>query len=200
MTCTGTESAISSSPTIRSTSIYVGRSLSCSGSTRTTGDYFKIVVNLRANAIDDELVELLKSVSCKRAFLGLESGSDRILENIRKGETAADMADGVARLKRGGIETSCSFVIGLPGETADTVRETISYARDIDPHMVVFNVCIPFPGTPIYEDTDQFDLIIHDRMWFLKGIPNKPIISTSGLSRTEIQQMTALCYKEFYGG
>jgi anaerobic magnesium-protoporphyrin IX monomethyl ester cyclase len=164
------------------------------------GDYFRIVVNLRANAIDDELVELLKSVSCKRAFLGLESGSDRILENIQKRETAADMADGVAKLKRVGIETSCSFVIGLPGETTETVRETISYARDVDPHMAVFNVCIPFPGTPIYENTDQFDLIIHDRKWFLKGIPNEPIISTTGLSRKEIQRMTALCYKEFYGG
>ena len=161
-------------------------------------DSFRFMVNLRANRIDDELASLLKMTGCKRAYIGVESGSRKIIETIRKAEKEDDFVKGVRTLKSCGIETNCSFIVGLPGETLGTVDETVGLAKRIDPDIAMFNIFVPYPGTGIYENESALDIKIHDKKWYLSDNPNTPHISTAALTGTELQHLVRECYRRYY--
>ena len=79
---------------------------------------------IRCQYLDEALVAKMKRSGCMGAYLGVESGSDMILKNMKKGAIAGFYRDGIRWLKQDGIITVGSFVLGFPGETAETVEET----------------------------------------------------------------------------
>jgi radical SAM superfamily enzyme YgiQ (UPF0313 family) len=88
-------------------------------------------------------------------LVGYESGNQKILHNIKKGmriEVARRFTEDCHAL---GITIHGTFIIGLPGETRDTIEETIRYARDINPHTIQVSIAAPYPGTYLYEQAIQ---------------------------------------------
>jgi len=81
----------------------------------------------RCQFSDDETLELMKLSGCEGVFLGIESGSDIILKNMDKAATSSQYRDGIKYLKKYGITTFGCFIIGFPGETRETVNETIDF-------------------------------------------------------------------------
>lgn len=103
----------------------------------------------RADSLDEELVRRLKDAGCRLVHFGVESGSDRILALVRKGETTEAIRRGVRMVQRAGMETACFFMFGFPTETREEMEQTIRFAKELAPTYASFHVVEPYPGTPL---------------------------------------------------
>lgn len=136
-------------------------------------------------------IESLEKMGCKHVLSGIESGSQKILDIVNKKIDIKKVPNLVKDCKSRGIEFRALMIIGLPGETHETVNDTIDFLREIDCESVGVGTFVPYPGTYIYNHLDKFDLKIEEpdyRKWFFrtrKGEYNC-IVSTSGLTSDEI--------------
>ena len=105
----------------------------------------------RVDWIDEELLILMKKAGCHQILFGAESGSQMILDNIRKNITPDKVRKAVELTKRIGIDCRVTFLFGNPGETEETMKETIDFALELDPDIALFNIVSPNPGTQMYE-------------------------------------------------
>ncbi|MEK7817568.1 MAG: radical SAM protein, partial [Actinomycetota bacterium] len=107
---------------------------------------------VRIDTLDDDLLELMRRSGCYSLGFGIESGSQAVLEKNNKKLKLDRVADQVRMVKRHGIEAFGFFIIGLPGETADTIRETIRYARRVPIDRANFGLLSPLPGSGIFNE------------------------------------------------
>ncbi|MAE72282.1 MAG: hypothetical protein CME06_17670 [Gemmatimonadetes bacterium] len=107
---------------------------------------------LRVDRVDRELLESLRSIGMQNVGFGIESGSPRILANLRKGIDLDQAFDTIQLAKALGFATWCYFLFGSPGETDDTALATIDFAKRANPDFAKFFVFKPFPGTRAYRE------------------------------------------------
>ena len=81
---------------------------------------------------------------------GLESGDDRMLALLKKGNTVADNRQAVRWAKDAGLEVRADFIVGTPGETRESLQRTLAFALELDLDYAHFNKFVPFPGTELY--------------------------------------------------
>ncbi|MEK6880014.1 MAG: radical SAM protein [Nanoarchaeota archaeon] len=115
-------------------------------------------ITTRVNLLDEEMLEYLKDSGCRVICLGLESGDDEILRNIRKGATVQHARDAVNMVHRFGMKVKGFFIIGLPGETKQTAMKTIQFAKELKIDYVDFYPYTPYPSTPIWDNPQKFNL------------------------------------------
>lgn len=106
----------------------------------------------RVTGFDEEMAISVKGAGCIRAHFGVESGTQDLLDRIKKGITLEQIRTAFALCKKHKIQTMAFFMIGLPGETVAQAKKTIQLAFEIDPDFAVFHTLIPFPGSQIYQD------------------------------------------------
>jgi len=112
----------------------------------------------RLDIINDKILKKMKQAGCIEIRFGVESGNDRILEIVKKNLTVAQIERGVGLMKKHGIRYTLFFMLGNPGETKETVRDTIRFAKKLNPLFASFNIATPLPGSPLYdENKDQFE-------------------------------------------
>ncbi len=116
----------------------------------------------RVNTLADEaLAAKMKKAGCNQVLLGIESGSQAILDLMKKGTTLAMAEKCCAALRKQGMTYANSFIIGNDGETEETINATIAFAKKLKSDMATFIIMIPFPGTPLfdkyYKDYDRPD-------------------------------------------
>jgi len=90
--------------------------------------------------------------------IGIESGSDKILANISKGESTQTITTAISMLKDAGIKVKGFFILGLPGEDESTLEETERFLDRVSLDEVELKIYQPYPGSPIYEKPEQFDI------------------------------------------
>lgn len=119
---------------------------------------FKWNSNFRCQFVDREMVELMKESGCEMVFLGLESGSNQILKNMNKSAGVEDYLEGIRLLKEYGIITFASFIIGFPGETEQTVKETLCFIKEsgIDFFRAAVWFCEHI--TPVWREKERYKL------------------------------------------
>lgn len=121
-------------------------------------------------------VGMMRDCGCVAVGMGIESGSQTILENVRKGESLETIKKAIYLLKSEGIRVKGFFVIGLPGESLDTLMETEQFIRDMPLDDFDCNIYSPYPGSPIYDHREQYDIdwtdVALDRS-FYKGRPGE---------------------------
>src|SRR5207245_10914342 len=97
-------------------------------------------------------LKVLRDNGLRLLLVGYESGSQAILNNVRKG-TRLDRAREFTKHARAlGIKIHGTFILGLPGETRDTIEATIRFAQEIDPHTLQVSLAAPYPGTALYRE------------------------------------------------
>lgn len=148
-----------------------------------------------------ETLKVLRDNGLRLLLVGYESGNQQILNNIKKG-IRLDIARRFARdCKSLGITIHGTFILGLPGETRETIQETIRYAREVNPHTIQVSIAAPYPGTYLYqqavdngwlEDHDPGDKLVNHRG------NQTSTISYPHLGRTEIFESVEMFYKRFY--
>jgi radical SAM PhpK family P-methyltransferase len=119
----------------------------------------------RCSNSDEEAIELMARSGCKGVFLGIESGSPTILTNMNKAATIEKYATGIEMLRRYGILTFGSFIIGFPGETDETVEETIDFIRKTKPDYYRAQMWYCEPGTPIQNNRVKYDIKGEGFVW-----------------------------------
>jgi radical SAM PhpK family P-methyltransferase len=130
----------------------------------------------RCSNSDEEAIDLMAESGCRGVFLGIESGSTAILKNMDKHAAVPQYLEGIRLLRERGILTFASFVTGFPGETAETVRETIDFIKEAKPDYYRSLVWYCEPGTPIYFRKDRYGIEgegfswVHDTMDSLEAM------------------------------
>ncbi len=150
----------------------------------------------RADSMDEEVVESMKQAGCRYIRFGVESGSQRMLQAMKKGVTLDKIKRAFDLCRRMGIKTQAFFLFGIPGETEDSIRETIEFAKELRPDSAQFAVVIPHPGTELYR-------ICQDNGWLRYNSwedfsAGNCLIETEHLSRREIERARIQAYREFY--
>ncbi len=150
-----------------------------------------IFVNgIRANLASKELLGLLKEAGLKRTAFGVESGDPEILRTIDKKVDHDTIRQAFKNAKEVGLETIAFLIIGLPGETRETMQSTIDFAVELDPVIANFSMMTPYPGTKVYEIVKrQGRFLIND--W-------EDYVFFEQKARYEMGEMTAELVEEMY--
>lgn len=119
----------------------------------------------RCSNSDEEAIELMARSGCKGVFLGIESGSPAILKNMNKAATIEKYAKGMALLRDNGILTFGSFIVGFPGETDETVSETIEFIKASRPDYYRAQMWYCEKGTPIQKHRETYNIDGEGFVW-----------------------------------
>src|SRR3954454_10045595 len=153
--------------------------------------------NAKAN-VPRSTLKVLKDNGLRLLLVGYESGNQKILHNIKKG-MLIDVAKRFSRdCRELGIVVHGTFILGLPGETRETIQETLAFAKEVNPHTIQVSLAAPYPGTFLYKQAKEngwfasdVDLLTDD------GTQIAPL-NYPHLGHTEIFQSVEEFYKKFY--
>lgn len=106
---------------------------------------------IRVDRVDLELLELMRRAGCYQVAYGIESGNQSVLNGLGKNITLNQAQNAVNMAKKVGLETYGFFMLGLPGETEETLKDTINFALELGMDIVKFSIFTPLPGTPLFE-------------------------------------------------
>jgi radical SAM superfamily enzyme YgiQ (UPF0313 family) len=120
------------------------------------------IANARVNMIDEETIALARRAGCHTLKFGVESGSQEILDNIKKGYRLEEGLRVFAAARKHGVATHAHTMIGNPGDTLETVEKTIGYVLALNPTTATFGICTPYPGTPLFEEVQKLAPEIED--------------------------------------
>ena len=156
------------------------------------------VASSRVDRVDKKLLKNLKSSGLRTIYYGVESGSQRVLDLMKKGITLKNVEDAVSMAKDVNLEVLTSFILGYPGETEEDMNTTIDFSTKLNSDYCQYSILTPFPGTPIYKDLLEKNLIDNeewDRYTVLK-----PILKYSeiGLNKNMVERKLAKAYLKFY--
>ena len=153
---------------------------------------------IRVGNVNEEFFRVAKLAGCKLLAFGFESGSDRVLKRIKKGATVAQARRAVGWARKYDFTILGYFMVGLPGEDAETIRETAELACALDVDFAKFSITMPLPGTPLYDewapnirDEQKYDFSIHQ--------PDNGLYDHPNFSWPELEGHTRMAYRSFYG-
>lgn len=133
---------------------------------------------LRADRAPRDLCEKMRKAGCLTVAIGIESADDDMLLKIKKGESLADLEQGIANLAGAGIEITGQFMIGNPGDTPETIERSIDFARRMPLATVEFYLARPYPKTELWEFAKQNGRIIHADYTRFHHFSNTPVFDT----------------------
>jgi radical SAM superfamily enzyme YgiQ (UPF0313 family) len=132
------------------------------GLLRKSGLNLEWVCDTRVDLVSRELLREMKSAGCKTIWFGGESGSQRILDRVNKGVSLEETERAFRICREEGIQTACSFLLGIPGETVSEMEATFKFARKLDPDWCRFNIFVAVPGSNLYKEVMEKHL--YDRV------------------------------------
>ena len=121
----------------------------------------KWIGQMRADRVDSTVAEAMRAAECQRIYFGVESGSERILRDAKKGMTTAQIRRGIRAAADAGLRVKTGWIYGLPGSLEEQY-ESIPFMLDLRPHEISIHQLIPFPGTIYYTDPSRFGIRIAD--------------------------------------
>jgi radical SAM superfamily enzyme YgiQ (UPF0313 family) len=159
-----------------------------------------IMINgIRANLADKELLGRMKQAGCIRSAFGVESGNQEILDSvIDKQLTLEQVRAAFKAAKEVGMETIGFFMVGLPGETEETMEDTIRFAIELDPVVANFSMATPFPGTEmsrIVEEKGRLLVKDYDDFAFFEG---RASFEMDGMTAELVERKWKEAYRRFY--
>ncbi len=157
---------------------------------------FEWISQCRVDSMDEEVLRAMKRAGCRYIRFGVESGSPKMLKVMKKGITTDRVLETFRLARKVGIRTQAFFLFGIPGETWETVEETIEFAKRLRPGSAQFAVAIPHPGTELFRTATEQGYIEYEK-W-------EDFSSCRGMLRTpqfpleEAEQARVRAYRKFY--
>jgi radical SAM superfamily enzyme YgiQ (UPF0313 family) len=148
----------------------------------------------RVDTVNPVVLKKLREAGCEWLCYGIESGNQEILDTVKKKITLDMIRESVQMAKDAGVNVLASFILGLPGETKETLKQTADFAQELDTYYG-FHVLAPFPGTEVREMADEYGLDILTSDWS-KYDANRPVSRTADASPEDI---TATLHKYYRG-
>ncbi len=147
--------------------------------------------------VDYETLKAMRDAGCRLLIVGYESGDPQILKNIKKGATVERALQFTRDAHKAGLTIHGDFIVGLPGETRETIRRSLEFAKRLDTETIQVSVAHPYPGTAFYEDA-------HSNGWLTSGSMTDeaghqlPNLRYPDLDQKEILQWVERFYDEYY--
>jgi hopanoid biosynthesis associated radical SAM protein HpnJ len=153
--------------------------------------------NARAN-VNFETLKTMRDNGLRLLLVGYESGNQGILDNIKKGIRIEEAREFTRNCRKLGITIHGTFILGLPGETPETIRQTVEFAKELDVFSIQVSLAAPYPGTELYRQATE-------NGWFSKSAElvsgngtQMAALEYNGLSREEIFAWVEKFYKSYY--
>jgi radical SAM superfamily enzyme YgiQ (UPF0313 family) len=146
--------------------------------------------------VTKELLVKMRDAGCFAVWFGVESGSKKLLASMGKGFNLNQTRRAFKWAKEAGLMVVAGVILGFPGETKESVWETIRFIKELNPNDVGFYIATPYPGTPLYEEVKAngtlkvFDFDKYDTATPTFEIPN--------LTMTELTQIREQAFQSFY--
>ena len=147
---------------------------------------------------DYDTLKAMKDAGCRLLIVGYESGDQQILKNIKKGATIDMARRFTANCKKLGLIVHGDFIVGLPGETPETIRKSIDFAKELDVETIQVSIGHPFPGTEFYDHVKKNGLISIDEKMTDDAGHQLPNYQYPGLDKGELVDWVERFYGEFY--
>jgi radical SAM superfamily enzyme YgiQ (UPF0313 family) len=147
---------------------------------------------------DYETLKAMKEAGCRLLIVGFESGDAQILKNIKKGATLERARQFVKDCKKLGLVIHGDFILGLPGETRETIRRTIDFAKELNVETIQVSVAHAYPGTEFYEYVKEKDFIIKENDMVDIGGHQVAHVQYPGLPADYTMEMVHKFYDEYY--
>ena len=110
------------------------------------------VCDTRVDIVNQEVLEIMSKAGCKTIFFGVESGSQEILQRIGRNTTLEQIESAFSLCRKNGIQTACSFMLGVPDETLADMEKSLKFAKKLDPDWCQFNIFIANPDSKLYQE------------------------------------------------
>jgi len=150
----------------------------------------------RVDNLDGELLAEMRKAGCDNLYLGVESGSEEILKRLKKGVSLGQVERAFRMARQSGLRTQAFFILGGPGETKETLKQTIDFAVRLDPDNAQFSAAVPYPGTEMYEESLRKGYL---RAGAWEDYSARDIVlETETLSRLDLEKARLEAYRRFY--
>ena len=155
---------------------------------------------VKSNAVNEKMLKMMAQSGCKEIAMGIESGSEKLLDGIHKGNTVDQNKRVIQWAHDAGIRVKGFFIIGLPSESHETIEETKQFINDFPCDDYDFSIMFVFPGSKIWSQSKGYDIVFdktYNHSWF-KGTPGmyKATVSTSHLSAEELTGIRDMLERE----
>ena len=159
------------------------------------------IANARVDMFDRETAEFMKKAGCHMIKFGVETGDEQMLLNLKKGATVAQAHEAFRICHEVGIDTHAHLMFGGPGETKETIKNTLAFVKEINPTTASFGILTPYPGTEhfkmvqekfpeIMDGTDADMESLHTNAYFSQALCD--------LSQKDLQSAITKAYRSFY--
>lgn len=153
----------------------------------------------RCDLINPTILCLMKKAGCWQIGLGIESGSDKILQILKKGETKEKIRKAVETTARTGMEIKGFFILGNPGETRQTFEETMDFILSLPLTYVHTTYFTPYPGSEAYQVADRFGKFKHKNDWLKLGRGTiEAVFIPQGLTKKYLEEKASEIFSRFY--
>jgi anaerobic magnesium-protoporphyrin IX monomethyl ester cyclase len=151
---------------------------------------------VRLNTLDEPLLRLLKKSGCYAMSVGVESGSQKILDDMKKGLTLELIKEKIDLIDKVGMDVNGFFIVGYPTESRKTILQTIKFAKTLKIKRAHFSSFLPLPGTEITRQLKKQGLVkkINWSRLFYSGVPFAP----PGMTKKELKDLQRRAFLEFY--
>lgn len=156
-------------------------------------------VNARADTADEELFRLMKRAGCRELLVGFESGAQSVLDAMNKRGSVEQSRRFMELAHKTGLDVHGCFVLGLPGETRESMEKTLELALNMGLHTAQFSAAVPFPGTEYYDYCKRQGLLKAQRWdsWLAEG-EQAAVVDYPGLDKAEVERYVDRGLKSFY--
>ena len=154
----------------------------------------------RVDTVSEELLKRMRAAGCTAVSFGIESANSDILKTIKKGITLQQVVEAVDACNRAGVIPHASFILGLPGETPATIKETMDFGERLKSVGLSygFHLLAPFPGTAVREQSDDYGIRILTDDWS-EYHANRAIVETPAVNRQMLDDIVADWQNEYNG-
>jgi radical SAM superfamily enzyme YgiQ (UPF0313 family) len=156
--------------------------------------------NTRTDRVDHEICDALRAAGCRQVALGIESGNQASLDIVGKGTTVERQTDAVRMIHAHGMETLCSYILCLPGETEEMAEETISYARSLASRVAMFYLPVPYPGSALFDACSRDGGLRMTHRWsdYLAFDFDDPVYVNPLIGRARMRALYRRAYALYY--
>lgn len=152
----------------------------------------------RVNLVDEELLIKMKQAGCYLIAYGIESGSDRVLKILKKGISLEQIKKAVEMTKKAGIQIIGYFMMGVPGETEEEIKQTVRFSRELPIDFAQFAIATAYPGTELYQIAKEQNKLTDDWSKSIYALGGKPLISLSDVPIDKLYSYMKTAYRSFY--
>ncbi|MGZ7118211.1 MAG: B12-binding domain-containing radical SAM protein [Methanobacterium sp.] len=150
----------------------------------------------RADTLSENILKKMRDSGCITLFVGVESADQQNLDNLNKKVTIDKIKKTFELTRELNVRTIASAVLGMPGDTRQSIEKTISFVKTLNPSYAVFSLATPYPGTAFYIDASKRDLIkVND---WSKYTLLSPVLETVDCSLEELKSLQKKAFKDFY--